>query len=302
MTIEAAPPLVYQDESRQVTSEKYGNVTENDIYGAIYPSISNFDVTSSVLQLSNGSTIENATAVAGYFCNENATSPSNPVALFGCGMVTANNGVGWGINTLLQDSKVRQASDAVGRMLIGAELDFNVMNPGTQVIGVSVGGNSLAQPTNANGFLVNTLSQTYGYKWTTGFNSMDGSAIHALNVGMAAASGLNVPSQLVLFGYTSGYSKQNIMIRAEGGGYLVFSGSIPPKGYAFKYADVFLDAGHTIRINGIPVLSSRQGGWGLPYGTINRGGFDPDNISVQQLAQRFGALIADLHAHGLIGA
>lgn len=297
-------PLIYNDECRTQKTESFGFTSAKEIYGAIYPNVASFDVSASLLKIPNGSTIENVTAVAGYFKNDNAQAPSNAVGLFGCGMVTANNGAGWGINTLLQDSAVREAGTGTGRILIGAELDFNVMNPGTQVIGVSVGGNSLAQPANASAYVCNTLSQSSGYRWTTGFASFDGAATYAFSAGMSSVSGANVDSQPVIFQYTnSAGAKQNAQISIVGGGYLQFTGSIPLKGYSFKFADVLIDSGKHLIVNGYPVVSDRRTGWTLPTGNKSRASFDPATVTVEELAKRLAALIEDLYSgHGLIGA
>lgn len=50
------------------------------------------------------------------------------------------------------------------------------------------------------------------------------------------------------------------------------------------------------------VVTARQTGWsGLILGTLTRTGFDTATVTLAQLAQRVGALIADLETHGLIG-
>jgi hypothetical protein len=121
---------------------------------------------------------------------------------------------------------------------------------------------------------------------------------------MVCPSGVNVDSQPYLFQYTDGAgSKQNVQMLVTGGGWLQFTGSIPLKGYSFKYGDVFLDAGHALRVNGDSVVSARQKGWALPTGNASRASFDPATVTVEELAKRLSALIADLYnGHGLIGA
>lgn len=192
-----------------------GAKTSSQIYTAIFPGVTFKDAWSSVIEIPSGSSGEQHTALAGYVYNDDA-SPANGVALFGAGQATRDGTHVWGLNTLLMDAATRTAGSATGRILIGGEYDFNVMNPGTQVIGVSVGGNSLAQPTNAVGFIVNTLSQALGYKWTTGFFSMDGCATVGLAVGALSASGSNIDSQPILLqSFNASGVKKSVTIKAQ---------------------------------------------------------------------------------------
>lgn len=60
------------------------------------------------------------------------------------------------------------------------------------------------------------------------------------------------------------------------------------------------------KVDGLQVVQERKGGWALPTGGSSRATFDPATVTLQQLAERFSALLRDLHAssdgHGLIGA
>jgi hypothetical protein len=176
-----------------------GLLNGNDIYDPVYPGISHYDVAASVLEIPSGSTTDHMSAISAYVQNNVAASSGvrNGVGFFMCGMGTVNDSVTWGVNTLLQDSATRATHSGTGRALIGAELDFNVMSTGTGVIGVSVGGNSLAQPTNANAYLINHLGT--GYKWTGGLVSFAGTCDYFIVCDLAATAAANVNSQICLW-------------------------------------------------------------------------------------------------------
>ncbi|RUR69079.1 hypothetical protein EJP67_18640 [Variovorax guangxiensis] len=287
------------------------NFGEHELYNAVYPGVIHFSNLSSVAEIAPGSTIYHTAAITGAI---KASAPAsgingNGVALYGLGTAEVNNAALWGVNTLLQDSSTRVAGTGTGRVLTGAEFDFNIMNPGTQVIGVSVGGNSLSQPTNANAFLVNTLSQALGFRWTTGFFSLDGCANNALAVGALNTSGVNVPSQQILFSHfdNAGVKRPATFALYPGGAsapddaYLVINGTTRVS-LSITNGDLLLNSGRHVVIDGATVLSNRVSGWGLPTGTLNRGTFDQSSVTLPQLAQRVAALITDLYnGHGLIG-
>lgn len=304
-------------------SERYGkkftntSVTAYDIYGNIFPNVSYYDVLQAVAFLHPGSALaSHIAAIAGYIRVDAATTVigNNAVALFGGGVVTVNDGCGWGINTLLQDSNTRAIGTGTGRIILGAELDFNVMNPATQVVGVSVGGNSLVQPTNANAYIVNTLSQTFGYKWTTGFASFDGCADNGLSIGTASATGANVPSQNILVAWRdSGAVKRTAILQAAAGFLQLLGAHLSLD----SNSSLFLQTGQGVFVAGQRVVTDRRTGWTAGTGTANRGAFDANvsqTISAaynqaeiialrdQLIAtrQRLLAFEADQRAHGLI--
>lgn len=193
------------------TGEAYGysfrnsTTTGNDIYSAIYPGVSNQDGIQSVLNIPNTATLgSHGSAISAYFDSNVAAGGggNNAVGLFSTGRCIATSSACFGLNTLLMDASTRTAGSGTGRYLIGAEYDFNVMNTGTQVIGVSVGGNSLSQPLAANAFITNTLGT--GIKWDTAFYSQDGVANQAFVAGASAASGTSVASQPIWLQYFNG--------------------------------------------------------------------------------------------------
>lgn len=139
-----------------------GAATANSVYSAINPGVIFSDITQSVATIPNGTVLGQRTGVAGYFNNDapafdGVSTGTNGVALFGAGIVTRDGGAGWGLNTLLQDAATRTVGTGTGRILIGYENDICLMNPGTELIGVSIGGNSLAQPIVSLGYVVNSL-------------------------------------------------------------------------------------------------------------------------------------------------
>jgi hypothetical protein len=266
-----AQAMAYATGGRYGYAHRNGNITANHVYDSIFPAVSHFDNVESTLQIAAGSTIENATAIAGFV--ENNSTGTNGVALSGMAKATVNNAKVWGINTLLQDAATRVAGTGTGRYLLGAELDFNIMNPATQVVGISMGGNSLAQPSNANAFIVNTLGN--GNKWTGGLLTIDGAAQIAIAIGMMATAGNYVDSQPINFKSTDGAGAQgSVKLYGQAANYLVAAGGAGFAGFKVNYGDVHLDVGHGVQIGGEVVLSGRVHGWTAPTGTLYRGAID----------------------------
>lgn len=300
-----APVMTFSDEGRYGWSVRATDALDSyGVYNSIYPTgLSFYDGLQGVVEVLSTATILQANAVAGYIRTvaDAAGGKTNAVAVFGCGVAAANGAAVWGFNTLIQDSDTRAVGALTGITLTGYENDINVMCPGTSVNGYTAGGNSLSQPTNANAYTANVLG--VGIKWIASFNSQDAAATYAFNAGMKALSGASVDSQYLLFQYTdSGSVKHNIAANAQGGGYLVFDGSVAPLGYVFKQADIFLDAGHGLRVNGNVVASARKTGWTLPTGTLSRAAFDASTVSAAVAYQTLAALVTDIYGSGAIGA
>ena len=293
--------------------------TGNSIYTRIFPGTTNADALQGVTKLLSGSNIGQTTAVSGYFRNQAAVSGinNNAVALFGAGTLEANSSAGWGVNTLLQDAATRTAGTATGIIMIGHEADFNVMNPATQVIGFSAGGNSLAQSTNAVAFIANSLGT--GYKWTTGLLTIDGAATYGISLGKLATSGSSNNSQPILFQYSdAGGVARNVSMNAQVD-FLVMSGTGGSFGLKISAGNLLLDSGKGVVINGQTVLSNRKTGWSLPTGVVSRASFTADYTqtiggsysqaqvqaiqnTLTECRQILGGLITDLYGLGPIGA
>lgn len=244
-------------------SEKFGKRISNtsiaayDLYGSIYPSVSFYDAFQVVAHMPAGSTLaSHLSAISAYVKNDASVIGvgSNAVGFFSNCIAAVTNSTVFGINTLLSDNTTRTAGTDTGKVLIGAELDFNVMNPGTQVVGISVGGNSLAQSTNAIGYIVNSLGT--GYKWSAGFLTIDGAATVALGVGKEAISGSNVNSQLVTFNYTAGGANKSIALAALSNDQLSIFNPTPGSDATLQIAsgDLKLDRGRKIQAAGVDLL------------------------------------------------
>jgi len=292
-----APPLVFPSiGGKHAYSVRNGSLTENDIYEPIFPNIKHYGCLNGVTQVVLGSDIEHATGIAGYIRTDTA-APTNAVAIFGCGMSTVDNAAVWGINTLLQDQATRVAGTLTGQVLVN-ELDFNIMNPGTQVIGLSIGGNSLAQPTNAIGFVVNQLGT--GFKWNTGFAVQDGACSDiGVSLGLITATGNNINScKLNVSATNSTGTKINATLQAIGAGNPILQWS----GMDFKLStqSLLLDSGEAYIVNGMSVLTDRQTGWSATTGTELRTDFGDSSLT--DTSQALRALIVDLKTHGMIGA
>jgi hypothetical protein len=268
---------------------RQGQYSAIQIYDAIYNGgMDCYDAVSGVLEIKTGSTVLHASAVGGYVdLDEDDT---NGVCLFGAGLLRGDDQHLWGLNTVLMDNATYTGHSGTGRILAN-ELDFNVCGTATQVMGLSLGGNSLAQPTTANGFLVNSLGSNI--KWTTGFWSMDGCATNAFVAGATAASGTDVDSQPMQWHYFDGSSNKKIVqMYADaysGTAYLTLSctGNL-----AFKIlaGDIFLDTGQGLRVNNNVVVSDRVINADLAN-TPDSGDTDTDDL--------IAAIVSVLTTHGL---
>lgn len=192
------------------TGEAYGYSFRNStttgatIYSAIFPGVSNQDGIQSVMHVPSTATVEQGTGFSSYFQSDSAAT--NSVGYFAAGIGTVANVPLWGINTLLMDNATRTTHSRTGQILIGYEADFNVMGANTQVIGMSVGGNGLAQSANAIGFIVNSLSglSTGTYRWQTGFTCLNATVVagnDCVQIGAQQTSGTNIDSLYLSFQY-----------------------------------------------------------------------------------------------------
>lgn len=293
----SAPPLVHTG-GRESFTVKFGDATSQSIYDGVYPGATYFEAINGVAQINAGSTIEGITGIAGYVQNNVATK--NAVGLFGCGVATVNSAAVWGINTLVQDSAVRAAGTGTGRTLIN-EFDFNVMNPGTSVIGCSVGGNSLAQPMAAKGYIANVLGT--GFRWEIGFWAMDNACQTAFYAGLVGAGAPSENSQPIKFKSLNAASvavEHSLFGSAD---FFNISSSSATFGVKIAGGTLLLDTGKNIIIGGIGVLGDRKTGYTNPMtGTSNRAtAYDTSTITLVQLAERVRAIQQDLTAHGIIG-
>ncbi|MGV7034804.1 hypothetical protein [Methylobacterium symbioticum] len=299
-----------------------GTVTPQAIYTSAFPNVVFSDAVQGVLDIPAGDPNDNRAAVAGYVRTRSGgagpVGKGNGVALMGAVQIANDKSAGWGVNTLITDNAARKPFAGTGRIATGAELDFNIMSPNTQVIGVSIGGNSLAQPSEANGYLVNPLGN--GNRWGTGFWSLDGAATRGLVLGALQVSGRNVKGQPIWLQAFDGAGAKRTGVIQQDGAYITLAdlaqGSWP--GLKIQQGDLTLDGGHGVIVGGTTVLVSRQTGWTPGTGTPNRGAFNADGTQtlsatysqaqvqalqdmVTALQRRVLALEQDLAKHGLIG-
>jgi hypothetical protein len=315
LTLAADPASALQAATRQyidarvATTISANNTFANTTYSSIFPGVTFNDGWEATNIITSTSTaLSQYTAIAGYIRNQHAQTSGgnqNGVALFGAATAEVNGAAVWGVNTLLQDSASRTAGTGTGRILIGYEVDFNVMNPGTQVIGCSVGGNGLAQPGNANGFIVNTLGS--GIKWSGGFVTEDGAANFGISIGASSpTAGANFASQMMAFGfYDFNSTKQSATIQVTSvpgisEGNLVLSGSTL-MALTVNNGNINMSSGSSfLTIGGNAVVGARVTGWG----TASNGSpaaFNAATATAQQTASAVAYVIQSLFAHGLIG-
>jgi hypothetical protein len=276
------------------------------LYREIFPGVVSSDNVVGYNTITAGSSLNQATGVAGYIKDTNPVSGGNGngVALFGCGTAEVNNAAVWGINTLLQDSNTRAAGTGTGRILVN-EFDFNVMNPNTQVIGCSVGGNGLAQPASSNGFIVNSLGS--GIKWGGGFVTEDGAAVVAMSIGASSpTAGPNFASQTIDVSFYDLNSTKQVAtlvvssLNSASEGVLTLNGSAP---IAFDIVNGNLNlvsGTGAITIGGNQVVGARITGMGAVTGGSNLA-FNAATATLQQTAGAAAYALQVLINHGLLG-
>ncbi len=304
-----------------------GTVTPQAIYGAAFPNVVFSDTVQGVLDVPAGDTNDNRAAVAGYVRTKSGSATPSPgkgnaVALDGVVLIDANNSAGWAMNGLITDNNTRATHNGTGRIGIGAELDFNIMSPNTHIAGVSIGGNSLAQPVDANGYIVNSLGN--GFRWGTGFWCVDGAAERCMVAAPKQATGYNIDSAETWFQSLDGTGSNGTgtkrTTKLYQRGTFLRLGELTGGawgGLAIDGGNLSLDADRGLAIGGNAVVISRETGWSAGTGTVNKGAFDANytqTISasysqgqVQALQndlvnakQRILALEAALRRHGLI--
>lgn len=273
-------------------------------YQEVFPGVTAQDSVVGYTTITAGSTLVQKTAIAGYAraLTGAAGGNQNAVCLFACGTAEVNNGATWGINTLLQDNSTRAVGTHTGIFLVN-EFDFNVMCPNTQVIGLSVGGNSLAQPTTATGYIVNPLGT--GIQWSAGFLTEDNATHIGLALGLNTSLAANVSSQQLFaaYGDTSG-ARQNVILQATSagvgpGGYLTLSGTANPTHFDVANGNIVIQSGDLV-VGALPVVGPRQTGWG----TASNGStaaFNGSTATLGQTSAAVAAIIQALFTHGLIG-
>lgn len=301
LSIGVSAPALTHTNGKDSFTVRYGSETPNSIYNAIFPSVAHYDAVNGVVQVAAGSNIEHATGIAGYAINNDA-SPTNAVGLFGCAIAAVDNAHVWGINTLVQDAPTRTAGTGVGRIL-GNEFDYNVMNPATEVVGLSVGGNSLVQPTgNCVGYIANSLGTNI--RWGIGYWAMDNACTTAFYAGLSLPAAANVSSQPVKF---KSHNAANVAVehalQSVSGDYFFISSTSAVFNFKVVNGDILVDAGRSFIVDGQGVVGGRRTGYtNAMTGTANRAtAYDTSTITLVQLAERVKALQDDLTSHGMIG-
>lgn len=189
-------------------SFRNSTLSDVDVYGAIYSGVTTNDGVQSVINVPSTATVIGANAVGAYF--KNSSAATNAVGLFSTGKCVVNSSRCWAANHLLMDSDTRNAGTGTGRVLIGDELDFNVTNPATQVIGMSLGGNSVVQSNNAVAVIGNTLGNSN--RWQTFLYAMDGAVSdYGLALGPPLTTGTSIASLKIIQQYLNGASAKKTL-------------------------------------------------------------------------------------------
>jgi hypothetical protein len=198
-----------------------------------FPGTSNYDAVRAQAVAVAGSTVANVSGVAAYVRNFLASTGSgafnNACGFYSVITAEANNARVWGLNTICQDGPPNVAigpNALTGNFLIGYEVDFNVNNAATPVLGVVVtGGSGSAQPSQAQGFVVNQLGSS---KWTSAFWSAAGAAVNGLDLGAQALTGNSINSQPIVGHYfdASGAARQSTWFVGPSGNWNASGGGI----------------------------------------------------------------------------
>jgi hypothetical protein len=125
---------------------------------------------------SSATAAPHANGIAGYA--KTASTSCGAVAIFGHGKTMATNALSWGINTVSEDNGFQTT-------VWGAELDFNIQNALTTVLGVQVIGGSTVEPALAIGFQVAPINafSSPTKRWSNAFDSQDGAAVIGMQLG-----------------------------------------------------------------------------------------------------------------------
>lgn len=117
-----------------------------------------------------------ATGISGWA--KTASTTTGAVPLFGKGDSLATSCLAWGLNTVTQDNNHATT-------VWGYEVDLNVDNINTSVLGVQVTGGSTVEPSLAIGFQVAPINPFTSptKRWSTAFDVQDGSAIIGMSLG-----------------------------------------------------------------------------------------------------------------------
>lgn len=140
--------------------------------------------------------------VAGYGRSDSTVTFG--VGIYGQGEIGAANCAAWGGNTLVTDN----GQDA--NQLWGMEVDANIYNSGSNVLGVDVTGGSTTEVSGSNlsiGYSLQPLGvfTSPPKRWFWGFKSADGAAAVGMEFGASSVSGTSIASQRIQFaGFNSG--------------------------------------------------------------------------------------------------
>jgi hypothetical protein len=167
---------------------------------------SNYDAVRGVANLTSASTIGLVNGVGGYVSVDTAMVGENPtsVALFGAGVVNANDGRVWGANATVGDCPYRTdcSARATGRQMTGAEIDLSFSSTHSVGTGLLFAGNSIVQPAGATALTVGYLdyhNEGAKARWNNFLYSLHGSTQSFAFIGALEKGGSNINSQPVTF-------------------------------------------------------------------------------------------------------
>lgn len=160
----------------------------------------------------------------------------------------------WGINTLEVDNSPTTGVVYHDVQMLN-EMDFNVRSTTTQVIGLTVGGGSLAQPASAIGFTVESLGGTASvpYLWDVGFYDFDGAARVGLQIGALSSLANSYSQPLIINSIKSDGTHASGTFQVDPTGNLFIT---PAQGNLFLGASGV--TGATVSTNGITIPAGKR--------------------------------------------
>lgn len=209
-------------------------------------------------------------AVAGSFF----AAPGNA----GLSSSTAGRNNVWALNTLLDDTDdIANNPSGFNNVSLQNEFDFNVFNTNTQVIGMSLGGASSAQPSSAIGIIIQALGNGFGaspIQWNTGFATQIGCCEVGLAIGPVKYAASSASQSIELYSYDSGFTALSSSIVLDSSGNLVLpaasSGAVFFQAGGMNAAAATA-AGFNVYL-GTVYISGLAGGGGPQYACINTSG------------------------------
>jgi hypothetical protein len=154
------------------------------------------------------------------------------VGIYGQADLRVANSAIFGFNTVSQDNGF------IATQVWGGEIDCNISNAATNVVGLDLTGGSTVSPGLAIAYRVGALGafSTPKKKWTSGFSTSNGAAGIAFEIGVLEETGINKDSQAIkMYSFDSAGTRQQANIYIQGANQILSIDA--PRGTAFSSAN-----------------------------------------------------------------